>query len=472
MGSIQLRGEQSGTSVLHRVLKSAVEAYADQLGTAFPEDPRQFRKTYPNVLPVFETARLASPDRHAIARLLAARMQSELVWGSDTSGMPLGEALLESKRPLPLRTALASGDPAGWNASVDYGERQWSLDQLGELGNMLCDRNVISAAAARSLEWLAAHHTDTIDLRDRKIVVLGASAEMASTRYFLEAGANVLWIDVVPPAPDLLDNLPGGQLSWPESGADLLTQPGEILATIQAFADDDAVDLALYAYAPGQAREVRLTGAMNALVNALPVELIKSVTVLVSPTTPTELTAVDLDAMASRLGDRPAWEALLAFLRIVGDDGAARIGDAAATRTVVSIQGASYQAAQYLGKVLMAECWATHGSPANETASPLRVSANTAAITKTRSLNHPVFDAAFGGAAAFGVETFSPEQSQQVNGLLAIKDWLDPETPIPGRVRVHGGIHTLPYPLESAMLSAAAIGFARKPALLTGLLRG
>jgi len=137
---------------------------------------------------------------------------------------------------------------------------------------------------------------------------------------------------------------------------------------------------------------------------------------------------------------------------------------------VVGIQGASYQAAQYLGKVLVAECWATP-HPERPEHRALRVSANTAAITRTRSLNHPVFAAAFAGAGAFGVETFTPRLSRRLNGLLAVRDWLHPEPPTPGQVRVHGGIHTLPYPLDSALRVAAAIGLARSPRLLRGLLR-
>jgi hypothetical protein len=150
--------------------------------------------------------------------------------------------------------------------------------------------------------------------------------------------------------------------------------------------------------------------------------------------------------------------------------GCAESGTGSATRTVVAIQGGSYQAAQYLGKVMVAECWA---SQLQEAGGPsVRVSANTAAITRTRSLNHPVFAAAFGGAAAFGVETFAPRLSRRLNGLLAAQDWLNPRMPVPGAVRVHGGIHTLPYPLDPPLRVAAAIGFARSPRLLRGLIGG
>ena len=103
---------------------------------------------------------------------------------------------------------------------------------------------------------------------------------------------------------------------------------------------------------------------------------------------------------------------------------------------------------------------------------PLRVAANTAAITRTRALDHPVFAAAFGGAGAFGVETFTPRQSRAINGLLAVADWMAPERPVPGGIRVHGGIHTLPFPLEPALRMAATCGFARDPRLLRGLLSG
>ncbi len=43
--------------------------------------------------------------------------------------------------------------------------------------------------------------------------------------------------------------------------------------------------------------------------------------------------------------------------------------------------------------------------------------------------------------------------------------------PEPGVIRVHGGIHTLPYPLEPALRIASVFGFARSPKLLRNLVR-
>ena len=120
---------------------------------------------------------------------------------------------------------------------------------------------------------------------------------------------------------------------------------------------------------------------------------------------------------------------------------------------------------------MTAETWLQHGTFPIAKDGPIRVSANTAPITQTRSIAHPVFDAAFGGAAALGVRTFTPAQSQTLNGLLAIQDWLNPAQPVLGKIRVHGGIHTLPYPMDTALLVAAAIGFVQKPNLLAGLFK-
>jgi hypothetical protein len=406
---------------------------------------------------------------------MATASRRSLEWAGPDGAVPLTHALETAAAPLPLAQLEPGADP-GWVPQLTYRGERWSAPQLPALAERLVTRNVITPAAADALTWLAEQRLQqgSLTLAGRRIVMLGANAEMAPTRAWLEAGAEVLWLDVVPPPADWLASFrPAGRLCWPrQGGADLLTAPHSILATIVEFADGRPVDLGLYAYAPGQAREMRLTGAMNAIVDALPRALIASVTLLVSPTTPTALTPDDQQRVARRRRSRPAWEAMLAAAGLLGRGGGYEaMGDAAATRTVVSIQGASYQAAQYLGKIMTAECWATHGAPDEDAPQPLRVSANSAAITRTRSLNHPVFAAAFGGAGAFGVESFTPRQSRTVNGLLAVRDWLHPQAPVPGAVRVHGGLHTLPYPLEPALRVAAAFGFARSPRLLRGLLR-
>ena len=427
-GSVVLREARSASALLHHALLEAVRACPERFAEVdLPPAPGPFRDAFPELLPRFEAARIAAPERAQLARRLALAGGACLQWEDDAGRVDLREALAEPAPPLRLRMHGFRGRPGWLPAPVHRGER-WSGADIAGLGAVLGERDVVTPAAAEALAWLARAVLEdgALDLSGRRIAVLGANAEMAPTRHWLEAGAEVLWIDVAPPPADWFENASfAGCLHWCPEGADLLTQPREILATLRAFAEDGPVDLGLYAYAPGRARELRLAGVMNALVEALPREALASVTLLVSPTTPTALGAGDLEATAARRARRPGWEAALAATGLLGrGEGCARSGGGAATRTVVSIQGASYQAAQYLGKIAVAEAWATHGPVSAAGSAPLRVSANTAAITRTRSLDHPLFAAAFGGAGAFGVESFTPRQSRCVNGLLAAADWL------------------------------------------------
>ncbi len=460
---IQLLDGKSASAILYEILTHAREIYPDLLAIESWPNAGDFRKQYVDLLPKFEAARLASKQRDAIACHLAEALAQRIIWQDGEHSEPLSQHLNVAGKSLPLKSIAGNGSH-GWAPHFDYGDQQYN--DFRQLGTALADRAVITEAAAESLNWIQTNiiSSGQIRLPNRKIVIMGAAAEMAPTEMFLHSGADILWIDPAPPPADWVkQHTFSGTLNVPDGNADLLTQPREILATIIAFAGGEPVDLCLYAYAPGQAREMRLTGAMNALIDHLPRKLVATVTMLISPTTPSELSSSELDRIHNRLDQRPGWEALLDMLGFLGRGGGVAVQDqAAASRSIVSIQGASYQAAQYLGKVMTAENWARN----------IRMSANTAAITQTRSLNHPVFDAAFGGAAALQVETLTPEQSRCINGLLAISDWLQPERPVPGRVRVHGGIHTLPYPLEYALRPAAAIGFAKSPRLLGKLVFG
>ena len=469
-GEVALAAQHSASSVFHALLSGAARRYSSLAFADLPVDA--LRRDYADLLVRFEVARLADAQRDAIADAMLADLAQYIVWRQGDAEQPLKEHLRAQAAPPTLERRAFAGTP-GWLPGMIYRGRRWQGEELPLLATELHDRGVVSYAAMQSLHGIGERlGGNALDLSGRRIALLGANAEMAPTRLWLRAGAEVLWLDVAPPPADWLrDEQLAGTLVWPVQPIDLLRAPQEALAALRSFADGGAVDIGLYAYAPGRARELRLTATMNALVDAMPRASIASVTMLVSPTTPTRLPTKDVERMRTRLAQRPAWEAALARFGLLGRGGgsfsSATPGETDAppvhaTRTVVPIQGLSYQAAQYIGKVLAAERWAAQG---------LRVSANTAAITRTRSLDHPVFAAAFGGAAAFGVETLTPRQSRRLNGLLAVADWLAVRNPVPGEVRVHGALHGLPYPLEKALRIAAAIGFLRSPGLLKGLLR-
>ena len=469
---IQLIQGASASQILYTCLAAAVQAYPEVFkAIQFPKQARDFKRQYAAVLPRFEAARINQSNRADIARLLAENFQAQLVYQSDEGTQSLQDHLATPSQALPLERLPSNCQP-GWQPNLHFLDQDWA--DLTRLGEALSSKNVISRDAKTALDWLTQNldNPQHVDLSQRKVVIFGASAEMAPTTQFNAAGAEILWLDLAAPTMLAASEHRGGGIQYVADGVNLLTQPAEILATILAFAAGEPLDLCLYAYAPGQAREMRLTAAMNAIVNALPAPLIRSTTLLLSPTTATPLEVHDLAALTDRKNSRPLWEALLARLGLLGRGGGAALqGDQGASRSVVGIQGASYQAAQYLAKLMTAETWLQHGAFPVAGDRPIRVSANTAPITQTRSIAHPVFDAAFGGAAALGVRTFTPVQSQTLNGLLAIQDWLNPAQPVLGKIRVHGGIHNLPYPMDTALLVAAAIGFIQRPKLLAGLFK-
>jgi len=392
----------------------------------------------------------------------------------------------------PLSEALSDPGPAReWTAypltgkgrlvpRVPFHGRTWVGAEVRELASRLVDEAMAAEPVATALEWLLEAGVDEageIDLTGRRVAVLGAAAEIAPTTSLLEAGADVLWIDTAAPSEALLkDSALSGRLFVPGEPLDLLSDPRAVAATIRAFARDAAIDVGLYAYAPGQAREWRLAGAMNAIVDSLPAGSLRSVSMLISPTTPVRLRAATVAAAERRYRERPRWQRGLEAVGLL-DEG--RIGDegTALVRNVVSIQGMGYQAAQYLGKTLAAERWLTVG-PTGQGA-PVPVSANTAAITMTRSLRHPVFETAFIGAPAFGVEAFEPDVTRTLNGLLMIADLLRPASgDADARIerlseqQVHGGVFAMPYGIETAIRVGAVIGLARRPGRIPGFVRG
>jgi hypothetical protein len=296
----------------------------------------------------------------------------------------------------------------------------------------------------------------------------------------LAAGADVLWLDVAPPPRAWLESGTfSGRLTRAAGVGDLLAQPREAAAAVAEFASAGPVDCGLFAYAGGGGREWRLCSAMNAIVDALGPERVRSVSVYVSPTHAAALSRAERETSARRGLDLPAWQRSLAALGLL-KPGLAGSGELRIQRAIVATQGVSYQAAQYVEKLLAMERWAAFGVGGEGGRAAL--SANVAGITRTRSLEHPMFAAAYLGAGAFGVETFAPETTRSLSALLMLHDLLNPKAhgvrseehhPAPEALfsqRVHGGVYGVPFELQRTLVAAALIGFARRPALLAGLL--
>ena len=496
---VELPAGRSASALLHGLLSEACARFPQALEAAqLPARAADFRKRFPDILPRFEAARAASAQRSEIARFLFGASQAALRWCDAHGERPLADALADAitaahNRSAPAHSPTATQphadarNPLGAEITgragsaseaaarrllpgVPFEGRSFRGAALRELGALLCERGLCTPAVAESLNWIAERAgRDGLSLAGRRFAVLGAGAELAPTPLLLEAGAEVLWIDLAAP-PHALRQMSAGRLHWPAEAGDLLQQPLEIAAQLARFAESGPLDLGLYAYAPGRGREWRLAAAMNALVNALPPEARRSASLLVSPTSPVLLEETALAAEAQRRATRPTWQALLEAAGVLGRGGGhTQVASARVTRSVVALQGASYQAAQYLEKLLAAETWRAHGPP--QSPAPFPVSANVAGITLTRSLSHPLFDAGFEGARAFGCLAFAPQTTRALCGLLSLHDLLNPAAARLGPRHIHGGVFALPYPINPAIQTAALIGLARRPTLLTALLR-
>ena len=476
----------TGSSLFHRVLTEAVAEFPDVLGAArLPESATAFKRDYGMALARFEAERAASKRRVEVARFIVRRTQEALQYAGEHGTVPLAEHMAQPREAPTLRSEPLSGAP-GLRAEVPFDGSVYRGRDVIALAERLAAEQHLTQSVVAALRFIVMHIEErggTLDLRGERFAMLGAGAELAPTRLLLQAGASVLWIDVAEPAqvlPDLANS--AGTLVHAPAARNLLEAPDEAAAAIRAFAADGPVHVGMFAYASGASREWRLGAAMNAIATSVPSDMVRSISLLVSPTTTATLQPESAHAAAQRFAARPGWQSALLRAGLLQTPGYHEAHGIRIARATVSIQGLSYQAAQYISKLASAEVYAVHGTDLRaDTPRPITVSANVAGITRTRSLQHPLFQAAFIGAPSFGVRIFDPATTRALNGLLILHDLLCPTAPGAAAVQpsdprlkaslllsqhVHGGIYSLPYALEHAIRAAAVIGMARQPSLL------
>jgi hypothetical protein len=350
----------------------------------------------------------------------------------------------------------------------------------------LAEQGELTLAARAGMRWTVEHieaQGGVLDLRAHRFAVLGAGAELAPTAALLRAGASVLWVDVASPERYLRTHAPGaGRLYQASIPLNLLEEPAVIRAAIERLAEQGPVDLGCFAYASGASQEWRLGAAMNAIATQVAAGCLRSISMLVSPTTVATLAPESVRAAQTQLANEAVWKAALSRAGLLTKPGAFSANGLQIGYSTVSIQGLSYQAAQYVSKVCAAEAFAIFGGEKPNTVNQgLAVSANVAGITRTRSLSHPLFEAAFLGAPLFSVRVFQPETTRALSSLLMLHDLLNPAAagaPVNSGLslaqraaavhaqQVHGGIYNLPYTLESAIRVAALLGMGKNPLIL------
>lgn len=404
-----------------------------------------------------------------------------MIFSENGGERALTDYLRTSANPLPTETIRLSNRP-GLIPELMFRGQHYEGQRVAELCDDWLARRWMTEGAHRAIRWTLDQALNgpsgRTELVGHKIVSLGGGAELSPTRAMLRAGADVLFLDMREPSAELRnDPRVSGSLTYVPGGANLLTQPREIAATIERFAGNDPVHVGMYAYSGGAAQEWRLTASMNEIVRALPRGLVRSIVLLISPTTPGAVSGPDADTAAERT---ERW--FLKPLALGGSGGRGQSGENAhrISHSVVSLQGAAYQAAQYVGKMMAAEVYATFGTHGDG----ITVSAPVAPITKTASLAHPLFDAGFQGAELFDILISEPQATRVMCALLAFHDLLNPEAPSraldrPASERlagimgeqIHGGVYAQPYALEREIVLAAVAGLVKNPKLVPPAVR-
>jgi hypothetical protein len=476
----------TGSSFFHHVLQQAVAAFPQALGSArLPSDARAFKREYREALVRFEAARVASLQRVEIARLIANRSQAELLYAGAGGTIPLSDHMAEPTSPVELREVTSGSGTPGLIPAVQLDGKRYVRREIIGMCERLVEQHQMTHAALDAVRFiieLIEERGGSLDLRGESFALLGAGAELAPTPLLLQAGARVLWVDLAEPSERLAPDHIRGPLFTADNARDLLRAPEQVAAALTEFADSAPIHVGMFAYAAGASREWRLGAAMNAVVRRLPPSLVRSLSFFVSPTMPASVQPEDSAAALEKLARAPGWQGIARGLGLLPTPGQLQHEGGAVARAIVSIQGLSYQAAQYVSKVAAAETYAVYGTRAvDDSVDPVTVSANVAGITNTRSLAHPLFQAAFIGAPRFGVRIFEPATTRALSGLMILSDLLNPRsashpntlmTNPSAKVRallsqqVHGGIYSLPYELEAAIRVSAVVGMAQRPAVL------
>ncbi|MEV0155646.1 hypothetical protein AB0H57_18135 [Micromonospora sp. NPDC050686] len=377
--------------------------------------------------------------------------------------------------PEPLATATVTGTgEVRRELALPYRGQRLRGDDLRRRLDAWVKAGVVEPSCAEAVRAVQAN-PDWLDLRDQRIVVLGAGAEMGPLPSVLRWGGEVVAVDL--PRPEIWRRLLrtahryGGRLHLPVrpgtpvaddaalaagAGADLLHRLPQAAAWLRGL--DGRLVLGNYVYADG-ATNVRVATAVDALTVHLARH--RPDVALAFLATPTDVYAVPADAVAH--AERGYADRGLArrSLRVLSGGRLLHrnyppAADPGINDSLVPQQGPNYALAKRLQR------W--RAAVARDAGST--VSFTVAPPTRTRSvLGNRALAAAYAGAHRFGIEVFEPATSNTLMAALLVHDLRTgggPAQPQPWRdeayAAAHGGLWRVPYAPRSALGLAVLLG--------------
>ncbi len=393
---------------------------------------------------------------------LHARMVFER--GSQTLGLERALGAGEGRR-FQVGEILGTAKPET-ELSVPYRGRELQGPELEAQLDSWVDSNVVEPSFAVAIRRVI-EHPEWLALSGRRVVVIGAGAEMGPLEPLSRWGAHVAAIDL--PSEKIWSRITdvirrgSGRATIPLAadgtpGLDVVRSLPETRTWLDEVAGGDQLVLGMYAYADGGAH-VCVTAAVDALTSDLLAR--RDGTALAYLATPTDAYVVGEDAVAearSAYASRGLRRALQAPLRALSRGrlfAPAYPGTSTVADVLVPQQGPNYALAKRVQR------W--RGVTASAKGVP--VSFNVAPATWTRSVTkNRVLAAAYSGARHFGIEIFQPATSRVLMAALLVHDLHEPSAAnghpemLFSDGAAHGGLWRAAYQPRSVLGVAALAG--------------
>jgi hypothetical protein len=466
-------GARSTAALGRAVVADALRA-VDPVGARAAEGETNWRRGYVGHFRRVLEAGLTSRDAAetiAVDGLASLHARMRFV-RPDGEEVALADVFADPSGTLVTETVDGGGTPER-DVSVPYRGQRLSGDALRRQLDVWVAAGVIEPTCASAVGDVI-ENPDWLDLSDRRIVVLGAGAEMGPVHALLRWGADVVAVDL--PRPQIWTRLLelnaryGGRLRVPSrpgssplserAGADLVHDLPHVASWL--LGQVGPLVLGNYVYADG-ATNARVSMAVDVLSAHIVAE--RPDTALAFLATPTDVFAVPADAVeqSGRAYAQPSGVGRLRGpLKAISAGRMLRRNyapgsDPGICDSLVPQQGPNYALAKRLQR------WrATAARSAGTT-----VSFKVAPPTRTRSvLKNRALAAAYAGAHRFGVEAFEPATSNSLMAILLVHDLRSPSAVAPREhpwmdeayAAAHGGLWRAPYAPRSALGLAALLG--------------